>query len=379
MLRNPAQIGIVGAGFVADLYMRSLALYDGVHVVGVHDIDADRLGQFCSYWKVQPFQSLDMLLESGHCDLVLNLTNPGSHCEVTRRCLSSGVHVYSEKPLAMELSDAISLHELAQQKNLLLGSAPCNFLSESAQIAWRTLRDFKIGRPRLVYAELDDGFVTQAPYESWVSESAAPWPYQDEFEVGCTLEHAGYYLTWLVAMFGPVKRVAAASACLIENKIGPNVETAPDFSVGILYFKNEVVARLTCSILATHDHRFRVIGDRGVMEVKDCWDNESPVIVKKRKAIRRRLIELPIGRRQKIAGPTHPKVSRRGAASMNFALGPVEMIDALREGRDPRVSADMALHINEVTLAIQDAVGGRIVDIKTTCPPIEPMPWASQP
>lgn len=376
MPRNPAQIGIVGTGFVADLYMRSLALYDDLRIVGAYDIDADRLEQFCGYWKVQPFQSLDMLTQSGRCDLILNLTNPHAHSEVTRRCLASGVHVYSEKPLAMKLNDAIDLHMLAQEKNLLLGSAPCNFLSESAQIACKTLRDFKIGRPRLIYAELDDGFITQAPYEFWVSESGAPWPYRDEFKVGCTLEHAGYYLTWLVAMFGPVKRVAAASACLIEDKIGPTIQTAPDFSVGFLYFGDEVVARITCSILATHDHRLRVIGDRGVMEVKDCWDNQSPVRVKRRAAIRRRLIELPVGRRQRIAGSTHPKVSRRGAASMNFALGPMEMIDALREARPPRVSADMALHINEVTLAIQDAVGGRVVDMQTTCPPIEPMPWA---
>lgn len=376
MLRTPTHIGIVGTGFVADLYMRSLALYDDIRVIGAHDIHADRLETFCSYWQVEPFQFVDALTQSGLCDLILNLTNPHAHGEVTRRCLESGVHVYSEKPLATELQDAIDLHRLAEEKDLLLGSAPCNFLGESAQIAWRTLRELKIGRPRLVYAELDDGFITQAPYKSWVSESKAPWPYKDEFQVGCTLEHAGYYLTWLVAMFGPVKRVAAASARLIEDKIGPNQETAPDFSVGVLYFGNDVVARLTCSIIATHDHRLRVIGDRGVMEVKDCWDNQSPVIVKKRAVMRRRLLELPIGQRQRIGGLTHPKVSRRGAASMNFALGPVEMINALREARKPRVSGDLALHINEVTLAIQDAVGGRLVDVQTTCPPIEPMPWA---
>jgi len=376
MPRSPAQIGIVGTGFVADLYMRSLALYDDIHVAGAHDIDGDRLARFCRHWTVQSHDSLDSLVQEQRCDLILNLTNPRAHNDVTRRCLELGVHVYSEKPLAMKLSEAFGLHRFAREKNLLLGAAPCSFLSESAQIAWKTLRERKIGRPRLVYAELDDGFVTQAPYESWTSESGAPWPYRDEFEVGCTLEHAGYYLTWLVAMFGPVKRVAAASACLIEDKMGKDVATAPDFSVGILYFENGVVARLTCSILATHDHRLRVVGDRGVMEVKDCWDNQSPVVVRKRTALRRRLVELPIGRRQRVAGPTHPKVARRGAASMNFALGPVEMIDALRESREPRVNADMALHINEVALMLQDAVGGRVLDVQTTCPPIEPMPWA---
>lgn len=376
MRRDPAQIGIVGTGFVADLYMRSLAGHPELRVIGAYDRSANRLGQFCAYWKVPQFESLKALTESGECDLVLNLTNPGSHYEVSRQCLAYGVHVYSEKPLAVDMNEARALHAYASEQQLLLASAPCNFLSESAQAAWRALREGLIGQARLVYAELDDGFISQAPYRSWKSESGAPWPYQDEFEVGCTLEHAGYYLGWLVMMFGPVSRVVAASACLVDDKgVQPTPDT-PDFSVGVLYFQSGVAARLTCSIVAPHDHRFRVIGDRGVMEVKDCWDNESPVTVKRRFIVRRRLVDLPVGRKQRIRGRTHPKVARRGAASMNFALGPAEMVQALRESRTPRVAADMALHINEVTLAIQKAVGGHAVDIETTCAPLEPMPWA---
>jgi predicted dehydrogenase len=356
--------------------MRSLELYPELRVIGAYDRSADRLRQFCDYWKIPRSESLEALIGSGECDLMLNLTNPGSHYEVSRQCLASGVHVYSEKPLAVDMNDARALHAQALEHELLLASAPCNFLGESAQTAWRALREGVIGRPRLVYAELDDGFVPQAPYRSWKSESGARWPYRDEFEVGCTLEHAGYYLSWLMMMFGPVRRVAAASACLIDDKgVQPTLDT-PDFSVGVLYFEDRVAARLTCSIVATHDHRFRVIGDRGVLEVQDCWDNESPVTVKRRMTVRRRLVELPIGRRHRIRGRTHPKVSQRGAASMNFALGPAEMVQALRESRPPRVAADMALHINEVTLALQDAVGGHAVNIETRCAPLEPMPWA---
>ncbi|MGB8331945.1 MAG: Gfo/Idh/MocA family oxidoreductase [Polyangiales bacterium] len=373
---DPARIGIVGTGFVADLYMRSLELHPELHVIGAHDSNADRLRRFSTYWKVPQFESLGSLLESSACDLVLNLTNPGSHYEVNRQCLSSGVNVYSEKPLATDLSEARGLHALARERNLLLASAPCNFLSESPQIAWRALRAGLLGQPRLIYAELDDGFISQAAYQSWRSESGAPWPYRDEFQVGCTLEHAGYYLTWLVMMFGSVRRVAAAAACLVPEKGGESTPNTPDFSVGVLYFDTGVVARLTCSIVAAHDHRFRVIGDRGVMEVTDCWDNESPVVVKRRVRLRRRLIDLPIGRRERIRGHTHPKVRRRGAASMNFALGPAEMMRARRESRTPRVSADMALHINEVTLALQEAVGGRVIEVQSSCPAIEPMPWA---
>jgi hypothetical protein len=64
---------------------------------------------------------------------------------------------------------------------------------------------------------------------------------------------------------------------------------------------------------------------------------------------------------------------RWGAASMNFALGPVEMLDALQEGRACRLSIDFALHLNEVTLAMQ--TGGETV-IRTRFAPMEPMPWA---
>lgn len=376
MRGDTAQIGIVGTGFVADLYMRSLELHPELSVIGAYDRDADRLRRFCDYWKVPRSESLEALTGSDECNLVLNLTNPRSHYDVSRRCLASGVHVYSEKPLAVDMNDARALHAYALEQNLLLASAPCNFLSESAQAAWKALRDGLIGRPRLVYAELDDGFIPQAPYRSWKSESGALWPCRDEFEVGCTLEHAGYYLSWLVMMFGPVRRVAAASACLIDDKGVQPAPDTPDFSVGVLYFDGGVAARLTCSIVATHDHRLRIIGDRGVMEVKDCWDNESPVTVKRRLRVRRRLVEFPIGRKQRIRGCTHPKVRRRGAASMNFALGPAEMVQSLRESRTPRVGADMALHINEVTLAIQDAVGGNAVNIETRCAPLEPMLWA---
>jgi len=99
---------------------------------------------------------------------------------------------------------------------------------------------------------LDDGFIPQAPYRDWRSESGAPWPYEDEFHVGCTLEHAGYYLSWLIAMFGPVRRVVAAAAETIPDK--PGAGGTADFSVATLMFDDGPPVRLTCSITASHDH-----------------------------------------------------------------------------------------------------------------------------
>ena len=370
------KIGIVGTGFVADLYMRSINTFPHLKVVKAYDINPSRLAAFCNHWKISAAQNLSELLEDGTeaPRLILNLTNPAAHFQVSQTCLEAGKHVYSEKPLALDMDSARRLCALAEERSLMLASAPCSLLGEAAQTLWLALRKDTIGKTRVVYAQLDDDFIPQAPFRKWRSESGAPWPYRDEFLVGCTLEHAGYYLTWLMAMFGSVEKVIAASATLIEDKLNDHAQTAPDFSCATLFFKSGVVARLTCSIVAPHDHTLRIVGDAGVLEVDRSWDNEAAVRFRRRYTIRRKLLNSPIARRFRIKGTTHPKVGRWGAAAMNFALGPAEMFAALRESRQCRLSTGFALHLNEVTLAIQNANG--LQHMQTVCPPIEPMPWA---
>ena len=216
----------------------------------------------------------------------------------------------------------------------------------------------------------------QAAYTKWLSETGAPWPYEDEFRVGCTLEHAGYYLGWLIAWFGTVRTVVAASAETIPDKTG-NGPMAPDLSVATLFFENGPVTRLTCSIVAPHDHSIRIVGDKGVLRCDAAWDNAAKVRFAKRMTVRRRLMEHPFPRRITLGKQTHPKVKRWGAAAMNFMLGPAEMLEALETGRACRLSADFALHMTEVTLAIQNAGETSGAQAMTTrCDPMEPMPWA---
>lgn len=373
------KVGVIGTGFVADLYMPSLLLYPDLVPVAAHDIRPDRLSAWCDRWGIAGAASLDELIDRvGQGGLILNLTNPAAHFEVSARCIAAGLHVYSEKPLATDLADAEKLHAMALERGVLLASAPCSFLGEAAQVVGAALRAETLGRARLVYAELDDDFIAQAPYRKWISETGAPWPAEDEFEVGCTLEHAGYYLTWLMSWFGPVRTVSAASARIAPDLL-PVDRPAPDMSVATLFFESGMVARLTCSILAPLDRSLRIVGDRGVLELDDCWNNSAPVRFRRRFTVRRRLVTTPFARRLRLAGSTHAKVTRRGAATMNFALGPREVADALAEGRPCRMSADLALHLTEVTLAIQNAgeTGGAVA-MRSRCDTVAPMPWAER-
>ena len=117
-MRAVGNLAIVGTGFVADLYMRSLKTMPDIKVVKAFDIDRQRLDVFSRYWNVAAAKGLDELLDdrTANIDLVLNLTNPSAHFAVSHRCLEAGKSVYSEKPLATEMAQAVTLHASGQGK-----------------------------------------------------------------------------------------------------------------------------------------------------------------------------------------------------------------------------------------------------------------------
>ena len=116
-------------------------------------------------------------------------------------------------------------------------------------------------------------------WATWRSQSGARWPGLHEFEIGCTLEHAGYALSWLVSLFGAVESSDRFSAIAFPDK-GPGTEKitmAPDFSVGCLQFRSGMIGRLTSGLAAPRDRSLTIVGDRGSIVVADLWDNRSAV------------------------------------------------------------------------------------------------------
>src|SRR5439155_9487972 len=140
-----------------------------LELVGVMDQDEKRATRFSRYSSVFRYQSLDELLDDTKVELVLNLTNPRSHFEITKACLLAGKHVYSEKPLTMSLSEGQELANLAHKQGLSLSAAPSRLLGETAQTLWKALREKKIGTVHLAYAEMDGGLIHRAQYKEWIN------------------------------------------------------------------------------------------------------------------------------------------------------------------------------------------------------------------
>ena len=386
-------LAIVGCGYVAEFYLKTLGNYPELKLFGAYDRDARNLQAFCGRWKVRAYASLDEVVADPAIEMVLNLTNPRVHFEITKRCLEGGKHVYSEKPLAMDAARARELVDLAKAKNVYLASAPCSMLSETAQTVLTALKMGVIGRVRLVYANFDDGMIAPklSPW-SWSNETGVPWPAKDEFEVGCTYEHAGYVLTWLAAFFGPAKRVTSFASCLIGDK-GIAVESmAPDFTVGCIEYANGVVARVTCGLVAPRDKSMTIAGDDGVLRIGNVRDDACPVYVRSTPAKRldagleRRVNKL----RRRFFGaendwhlwrriPMARKPRGRFVAEdkpVDFCRGPAEMAEAIRNKRPCRLSAELGWHITELVERLQypERFGER--ELVSSFAPIEPLPSA---
>ena len=384
------RIGIVGCGYVADMYLALLKNHSILELGGITDRDGERARRVAATHKARVYDSTQALLDDPEVKIVVNLTNPREHAGVSRLALEAGKHVYSEKPLATDWDEAVALVELAESKGLQVVSAPCTVLGEAAQTAWKAVRDGAIGKPLLAYAELDDGMVHRENLKAWLSASGNPWPAKDEFEVGCTLEHAGYYVTWLVAMFGPVTSVTSFGSCQILDK-GINVPldppTTPDFTVGCLQFASGFVARLTCSIVAPHDHTLRIFGEDGTLAVKECWDFGSPVTLAKRNRWTFRAEKRPTLAKLVGLGPRRFPLVRRpsfqsdlpGGTRIDFARGVAELAESIEQGRPCRISTRYSLHINEIVLTLQDpqGMGSPRAMASAAIDPMPPMPWAA--
>jgi predicted dehydrogenase len=406
------RIAIVGCGYVSDHYLETLPNHQNLELLGVVDLKPERAQVLAKHYGLRVYASLEAILDDPAVQLVVNLTDPENHFAVSKASLLAGKHVYSEKPLSIAFDQARELVDLAARQGLLLSSAPCSMLSETAQTMWKAVRDGLVGKVRLVYAELDDNPIYLMRPEVWKNERGTPWPYLKEYETGCTLEHAGYYLTWLAAMFGPASSVTAFSSCQVPDKTPVKLDPpdTPDFSVACIQFKSGIVARLTCSIVAPYDHRLRIIGDEGELRTNECWQYYAPVYFERftqlnlnaRKArsvrtstalqslfgvggrklkligkapsfLKRRIDEVLAGRRSLLRAVVK-LVSKRELVSMDFFRGVAEMAAAIEGQRSCLLPADFVLHVNELTLAIQNArQNGQAYQLTSSFEPLSPM------
>ena len=348
MSTEKTQIGaaIVGCGNISTSYAENMLKYPEVKLLGFSDIDISRAEACTQKYGGKVYDSLDEVLADPEVEIVVNLTIHKVHAEVIRKCLEAGKNVHTEKPISMTSEESWGLVKLAQEKGLRFSSSPITYMGEAQDAAWSILESGKLGTVRLVYAEVNHGFI-----EAWHPN---PQPFYD---LGVIWDVAVYPLTLMTAFFGPVKRVLGYSKVLKKDHVTMNGEpfsiTTPDYYLGILEMANGVVCRLSTNFYAKMSYQggsLEFHGDEGRLKLGDFQNFHAPV---------------EFGE----YGQPYRKVTHNGVGAekhMEFSRGVQDMAAAILEDRPIRSSASQAAHVIDIVVALLKSIeDGGYVEVES--------------
>lgn len=356
-------VAIVGCGFIAQAYAEALAATPAVRLTATMDLAEERAAALAAAYDAEAYASLDALLTHAPAPLIVNLTIHHAHAEVTRACLKAGRHVFSEKPLALSARDAHALVDLAAAKGLRLGAAPAaSLFGDAQQLAWRYLREDRLGPVRMVYADANLGRVPE-----W---NANPEPF---LRIGPLLDGAVYPLTLLTAWLGPVVAVEAAHQARLNPDFERNgkrvtVDT-PDHHTAMLRFASGARARLTASFYVPHQtqhfNSLEFHGDEGSLYLRNAgdlaWMGDGG--------------DLQFAR---LGDPYQPLALPKLGESFSYATPIVDMAEAIADGRDPVAHGRRAAHVVEIVEAIETvAATGQPQALASEVAAPAPRAWAA--
>ncbi|WFR98850.1 Gfo/Idh/MocA family protein [Rhizobium tumorigenes] len=340
-------LGVVGCGNISMTYLRNAALFAGVELKACADISPDMAALRAGEYNIRAL-TVDQLLADPEIDLVLNLTIPAVHFDVTMSALSAGKHVFTEKPLTTSAADGRTLVAEARQRGLLLGSAPDTFLGAAGRRARRLMEEGAIGRPVSGTA-----FMMGRGMEHW--HPNPQFYYQPGG--GPVFDMGPYYLTMMVNLLGPVVRVMAMATKGQEERLitaeGPFQNTT--FTVGtptnvlsLLEFKSGASVNFGASwdVFRHSNHPIELHGTEGSLRLPDPDTFGGTVSLSERGAEWRDFDsdgELYGARNWPYAAPDRANYRMLGVA---------DLVRALEEGRAPRASGDLALHVLDIMEAI---------------------------
>lgn len=197
---GPVGVGIIGAGNISDQYLSNLTTFPDVRVLAIADVLEARAKAQAEKYGVPRAGGVDLVLDDPEIDIVVNLTIPAVHVEVSEAIIASGKHVWTEKPIGVSREESRRLLEKADAAGLRVGVAPDTVLGPGVQTAKRAIARGDIGRP--LFAQTT--FQWQGP------EIFHPNPaFLYAKGAGPLLDMGPYYVSALVHVFGSVASVAA--------------------------------------------------------------------------------------------------------------------------------------------------------------------------
>jgi predicted dehydrogenase len=357
------KVGVIGTGAISGAYLGMAKNFPLVEMAACADMNLDAARAKASEFGIPKVCTVDEIFADRSIEIVLNLTIPKAHVPVALRAIASGKHTYCEKPLGIDREEGRKLLDAAKAAKLRVGCAPDTFMGAGVQTARKVIDDGTIGRPVALTA-----FMMGRGHESW-----HPNPqFYYEKGGGPMFDMGPYYLTALLNLLGPVKRISGMSAIEIPDRVITSepkkgtkisVET-PDHICGLMEFEAGAIGTIIQSF-ATRFAEFggpskqpiTIFGTEGTLRVPDPNQFDGPVHVRQKDEAEWR--EVP-----------HSFVAGYGRS-----VGLADMAQAIRAGRKHRCSAEQSFTVLDLMQGFQvSSDSGRAVTPTTKYERPAPMP-----
>jgi predicted dehydrogenase len=346
-------IGVIGCGVISSIYFESPRKFDNLNFMACTDLVTERAqAQSKRYNIPKVYETVEELLADPEIDIVLNLTIPKVHSQVGLATIEAGKSTYSEKPLGINRDEGKALLTAAQARNLRVGCAPDTFLGGGLQTCIKIINDGVIGEPVAATA-----FMLGHGPESWHGDPI--FFYQPG--AGPMFDMGPYYLTALISMLGPVRRVSGSTRITFpertitsQPKAGQTIQVnTPTHIAGLMDFASGAIGTIITSFdVWSHQlPRIEIYGTKGTLVVPDPNTFGGPVRV--RLAQESEWKEVPL---------THAYTEN------SRGIGLSDMAYAIKSGRAHRANGAMANHVVDIMQAFHDSSNeGKHIELTTTC------------
>ena len=343
-------IGVIGCGVISKAYRTAIKRFANIELRAVADMRSGPAEARGAEFGV-PAMRVDQMLKRDDVEIVVNLTVPLAHTDVSLAVLNAGKHVHSEKPLGVNVAEARKVIDLAARKNLRVGCAPDTFLGGGHQTARKLIDDGAIGTPVAGTA-----FFMNPGHERW---HPAPGFYYLRGG-GPMLDMGPYYLTDLINLLGPVASVMGSTAkprlerlVTSEPMKGTMIPVEVSTHVaGLAEFVSGAVVTIGMSFdVPKHKHTpIEIYGTAGSLLVPDPNRFGGEVML------------------AKTGGEWEQVPYSHGNTEGEFrSIGVADMAAAIIANRPHRASGALALHALEAMEAFEkSSVEGRRIKLETT-------------
>jgi predicted dehydrogenase len=278
--------------------------------------------------------------------------------------LEAGKHAYSEKPFVLTLEEGEALRAICEQTGLRVGSAPDTWMGGAHQSARTAIDNGDVGRITSGTAHV------QSPgMEMW-------HPNPDFFFVeggGPMLDLGPYYVTNLIQLLGPVKRVVSLTSSASQTRTittpGPRagekipVETPTNIHALLDFVSGAQITMTTSWDVWAHRHgHMELYGTEGSLFLPDPNFFGGTVEIS---GTDREIVELKQDDHAfAVPNQEHPQ----GMMANYRTAGLADMAQAIVEDRPHRCSLELALHAVEVmTSVLKSGEQACFIDMTTTC------------